>query len=165
MSLRQVSTILLATSFAVRLVCAQAQSPPTAPSAAVWTDSGTGLTWAKKDNGSDLTYSQAWDYCKSLSLAGFRDWRLPEIGELRKLYDPAAVNRQYFYRGKNYDLHIKAGVQLTGCCGWSATGGNKSYEVWLLSFIYGGKSSAPTDTLEGARALCVRSFNRTPLLK
>jgi len=37
-----------------------------------WTDPKTGLTWAQKDNGSDVTQPQALDYCQNLSLAGFR---------------------------------------------------------------------------------------------
>ena len=56
-------------------------------SADVWTDSDTGLTWASKDNGSNVTQRQALDYCKNLSVAGFRDWRLPEIAEVAGLYD------------------------------------------------------------------------------
>ena len=47
-----------------------------------WTDPATGLTWAKKDNGSDATWSQADDYCRNLRLGGRLDWRLPTIDEL-----------------------------------------------------------------------------------
>jgi hypothetical protein len=44
-----------------------------------WTDPATGLMWAKKDNGSDVDWNQAGDYCTKLQLAGYNDWRLPTI--------------------------------------------------------------------------------------
>jgi hypothetical protein len=36
-----------------------------------WTDPDTGLMWAKKDNGSDVSWNQASDYCTKLQLVGF----------------------------------------------------------------------------------------------
>jgi Protein of unknown function (DUF1566) len=47
-----------------------------------WTDPDTGLMWAKKDNGADVNWNQASNYCTKLQLAGYSDWRLPTIEEL-----------------------------------------------------------------------------------
>src|ERR1035437_10122075 len=48
-----------------------------------WTDPATGLMWTKKDNGSDVDWNQASAYCSNLQLAGYKDWRLPNIEELQ----------------------------------------------------------------------------------
>ena len=47
-------------------------------------DSLTGLTW-EVDFGSNLTWSEAEDYCKNLNYAGSTDWRLPDPHELSSL--------------------------------------------------------------------------------
>ncbi|NLH47417.1 MAG: DUF1566 domain-containing protein [Myxococcales bacterium] len=59
------------------------------PPAGTWIDYDTDLMWQKEivDNCYGLYYT--WDlavgYCDSLELAGFSDWRLPTISELRSL--------------------------------------------------------------------------------
>lgn len=40
------------------------------------TDLVTGLLWQQADGG-EMTWEKAGEYCKSLSLGGYRDWRLP----------------------------------------------------------------------------------------
>jgi len=40
------------------------------------TDLVTGLLWQRADGG-EMTWEKAGEYCKSLSLGGYRDWRLP----------------------------------------------------------------------------------------
>ena len=54
----------------------------------IWTDPVTGLTWAKDESYWGETWPQATDYCRSLQLAGYTDWRLPTIDELQGIYDP-----------------------------------------------------------------------------
>src|ERR1700722_8967301 len=48
-----------------------------------WTDPATGLMWAAKDNGKDVSWNKAMKYCRDLRLAGFSDWRLAAIDELQ----------------------------------------------------------------------------------
>jgi hypothetical protein len=50
-----------------------------------WQDPSSGLMWAKKDEGPYLNWQQATDYCKSSRLAGFTDWRLPTVKELKTI--------------------------------------------------------------------------------
>jgi RHS repeat-associated protein len=60
---------------------ASAQSAPEGRSGAqetqvrgYWIDSSTGLTWAGKDNGRDVSWKKAMKYCRDLRLAGYSDW-------------------------------------------------------------------------------------------
>ncbi len=57
----------------------QRTAPPTTQptDAPTCNDPATGLMWAGKDNGSNLTWSEAQTYCGDLRLAGYSKWRLP----------------------------------------------------------------------------------------
>lgn len=50
-------------------------------------DLATGLMWAKSDSGYGMTWDQALVYAKSSTLAGYDDWRLPNIKELQSIVD------------------------------------------------------------------------------
>lgn len=50
-----------------------------------WTDSLTGLEWQVTPPCESFFWDEAVDYCWSLVLGGFSDWRLPSISELRTL--------------------------------------------------------------------------------
>jgi photosystem II stability/assembly factor-like uncharacterized protein len=52
------------------------------------TDFATGLMWAAKDNGADITWSDANTYCKGFHAGDYSDWRMPSSDELQALYDP-----------------------------------------------------------------------------
>ncbi len=64
------------------------------------TDLYSGLTWQKSLSASTYTWENALNYCESLTLAGYSDWRLPNIKELQSLSDPAlknpAISSAYF---------------------------------------------------------------------
>jgi hypothetical protein len=52
------------------------------------TDNLTGLMWAKNANaGGSVTWNEAIDYAKNVTLCGHSDWRLPNRKELRSLID------------------------------------------------------------------------------
>lgn len=59
-----------------------------AKSHGVYLDPETKLMWTKKDNGQDVTWDKANQYCKNLNWAGLPGWEVPTYGELRTLYDP-----------------------------------------------------------------------------
>jgi len=63
------------------------------------TNENTGLMWQQTDAG-PMTWDNTLSYSENLSLAGFTDWRLPTIEELRSIVDHSryypAVNSTFF---------------------------------------------------------------------
>jgi len=112
----------------------------------VWPDPSTGKIWASADNGSGVSWSQAAYYCRSLTLGGLRDWRLPSIDELQQLVGPSA-------NGSGY--RITGPIKLTGW-EWSSSPGAEKGEGWALDFGDGGRASVVAGDSGLNRALCVR---------
>lgn len=56
------------------------------------TDNLTMLMWQKSPPAAELSWEQALSTAEGLSLAGFDDWRLPNIKELFSIHDPARSN-------------------------------------------------------------------------
>lgn len=56
------------------------------------TDNLTQLVWQQVPNATALSWEQAIGYAESLSLAGYNDWRLPNIKELQSLNDDSRYN-------------------------------------------------------------------------
>lgn len=46
-------------------------------------DQATGLMWAKEDNGKGIEWVDALVYAEGATLAGYSDWRLPNVKELQ----------------------------------------------------------------------------------
>lgn len=65
------------------------------------TDISTGLMWAKDDSGKRMNWVEALEYADKSELAGYSDWRLPNVKELQSLVDYEkttfpAINTDYF---------------------------------------------------------------------
>ncbi|MCP4696479.1 MAG: DUF1566 domain-containing protein, partial [Gammaproteobacteria bacterium] len=110
------------------------------------TDAATALMWQQQDDGVTRDWNTAQTYCDGLSLAGYDDWRLPEIGELSTLadsdlYDPA-INTAAFPGARSFYY-------------WSgSTYINSPNHAWLMGFNGG---SVDTYTKVYARYVrCVR---------
>jgi hypothetical protein len=113
----------------------------------IWTDTATGLTWAKKDNGSNVNWQQATEYCRNLQLAGHSGWRLPTIDELQGIYDQNANTGGF---------QVKGNLQLSGWH-WSSSQRSASGEAWGFIFAGNGiRHSHPLNFTPHERALCVR---------
>jgi hypothetical protein len=79
------------------------------------TDTKTGLLWAAKDNGKDINWANAKQYCATFSAGGHRDWCLPTQDELAGLYDKEE-------QGGHTPL-----ISLSNCCPWaSETSGSQA---------------------------------------
>ncbi len=120
--------------------------------ALTWTDPATGLMWARQDNGGDVNWYQARDYCRSLTLAGYSDWRLPTIDELQGIYDPAQSATV-----ADQQVHIKEGIHLTGPWVSSSSPSDASGMVPYFGFDYLGDHAFHSRVIGvNGRALCVR---------
>jgi hypothetical protein len=51
------------------------------------TDLGTGLMWQQADDGTARNWEDALEYAEDLTLAGYADWRLPDVHELQSIVD------------------------------------------------------------------------------
>jgi len=45
------------------------------------TDTRRKIMWQKGDNGQEVTFDEAQEYCKTLRVGGYGDWRLPNADE------------------------------------------------------------------------------------
>jgi hypothetical protein len=107
---------------------------------ATWTDSTTGSIWTRQDNGSDLDWSQAKDYCSNLRLAGYATWQLPSTEEL------AAINDQV----SNGSIKLSNKANLA----WSTRVREPSGEPCYFMFDQRGSHCATNRRF--VRALCIR---------
>ena len=101
-------------------------------------------------NGVHVNLPEAVDFCRSLQLADYHDWRVPTISELRSIYDPDL---------KVGGFHVKGNLQLSGW-EWSETPGMDDGEGWLLNYRF--NNGRPVSALlqlssRYFRALCVRN--------
>jgi hypothetical protein len=79
------------------------------------TDNLTGLMWTKDANmAGAMSWSDAISYCNNLNYAGYSDWRLPNINELKSLIDAGRYNPAL------PEDHPFTNVQLSNY--WSSTG-------------------------------------------
>jgi hypothetical protein len=121
------------------------------------TDTQTNLTWAAEDNGHDLNWESAKAYCESFSAGGHADWRLPTVGELRSLYDPADSRiARCDSDAKSWRIHIAPAIDLSCYWVWSAETPDPTSAVYVLfdtGLTHQALRSYPFD----GRALPVRS--------
>jgi hypothetical protein len=131
---------------------------------ACWIDPSTGLMWPARDNGKAVTWHTATNYCHSLRLAGYSDWRLPTLDELTSLVDKAPSTTQQTGAIETFSInigrHVKGNLSLTGDA-WSSNReidrfGHPYGPGWFFDFI----NSKPSYDLPYFRntkyALCVR---------
>ena len=90
------------------------------------TDHCTGLMWQKETAPGEYTWQEALEYCENLSLAGHRNWRLPNVRELESIVD--------------YGRHFPSIDPIFGAVlsdYWSSTNSEEPLWAWLVNFIHG----------------------------
>jgi len=130
-----------------------------------WVDPSSGLMWAGKDNGKDVSWKRAVKYCRNLRLAGFSDWRLATLAELGAIYDRNANVPGLSGPGKESPetWHVKGNLFLTGN-EWSSERryddrGKPTGYGWYYDFNEGRSDNEPSGwpySSSFMRALCVR---------
>ncbi len=118
------------------------------------TDYYTGLIWQRVPNSVAMTWENALTSSENLTLAGYTDWRLPNIKELQSLNDERVrsivIDTSYFKIGTAVNY-------------WSSTTQfNTTANAWFNSFLTGITTYGPKTTLYSV--LCVRG-NSVPLLE
>lgn len=94
------------------------------------TDLNTGLMW-KRDESSDLNWEDALKFCEDLSLAGYADWRLPDIREISTLLDLSYKDATWFHKAFFPDVKITPlGFY------WASTTHGESFG-WGVNFQFG----------------------------
>ena len=112
----------------------------------VVTDSLTSLQWQDDAVGDTMEWQEAIDYCESLSLGDYDDWRLPNKKELLSIVDYT-----------KYDPSIDSQFQnTTSSYYWSSTTYvNYTYSAWSVNFRNGSTGSSNKDY--GKYVRCVRA--------
>ncbi len=97
------------------------------------TDTATGLMW-QQGSASGRDWESAIAYCEGLDLAGFDDWRLPNVRELESLVDYSRYN-------PTIDAAAFPDTALTDY--WSSTNmADYPTRAWFVNFFngYGGSN-------------------------
>ncbi|RME75967.1 MAG: DUF1566 domain-containing protein [Chloroflexi bacterium] len=122
------------------------------------TDNVTGLTWQKTPPQQDFTWQDAADYCQSLTLAGYDDWRLPNVKELFSISDFSSgwpyLDTRYFHL-VNEDNITKDEQYWTSTryVGVTAEGGaNAAFGVNHATGHIKAYPAQPPDQAEGMRS-------------
>lgn len=122
-------------------------------------DTSTGLMLQQTSGLSMMTWKDALSYCENLNLAGYTDWRLPNINELRflinlHLYNCIIPNKDILF--SNFNSYWSSSSEETS---WAWIGGldygfgfsrPKSW-IYYVSCVRGGNTSPITSNIEIAQ--------------
>jgi hypothetical protein len=132
-----------------------------------WVDPSSGLMWTGKDNGNDVSWKGAMNYCRDLRLAGYSDWRLPNMAELQGVFDltanapgQAGPRKEPRY----FTFHVRGELFLTGNQ-WSSNyrmdnRGRPIGYAYYFDFNSGKPDDDQGGYSYGKRALCVRGSGK-----
>jgi len=130
-----------------------------------WLDPSTRLVWAGTDNGKEVNWYQATNYCRELDFKGYSNWRLPTINELETIYEQGATSQRKISHFQSQEvvalvLNVKGNLSLTGDP-WSSSDANtdpshSSTHGWSFNFNQGSRIQDELTSGTGKRALCVR---------
>jgi hypothetical protein len=83
------------------------------------TDGTTGIMWQKEDDNTKRTWAEAGSYCEGLTLAGYSDWRLPDVNDLLSLipagdYTAPTIDETYFPNTDSKSYWSSRAGRMTG---------------------------------------------------
>jgi len=113
------------------------------------TDVSAGLTWHQEINVEKITWKDALSYCENLTIAGYDDWRMPNVNELQSIVDYTKANPV------DGLLPVMAGAN------WSSTSANAVY-AWSVDLSSGGIGDNMKTHDFAAFVRCVRDDKSLP---
>ena len=115
-------------------------------------DTRTGLMWASKDNGRNIDWQDAKNYCDNYRGGNYTSWRMPTQDELAGLYDNS---KSYTATKLDYTVHLTELIKLSTSYSWaSETRGSEAASF----FFQAGESYWENQSFTKARrVLPVRS--------
>ena len=107
-----------------------------------WKDPDTGLIWQKQIFIKEYNWQEAKNYCQNLSLAGYNDWRLPSIDELKSILTEEAYKNLRSYTGKTYIKQpLLNSMTMKYQWFWSSTNYKEDLsKAWVVGFGIGNDS-------------------------
>ena len=112
-------------------------------------DTKTNLMWAAKDNGRDISFSDARSYCQNYRGGGYTDWRMPTLDELAGLYD-----RSKTYKSECGEEHLTKLIRIS--CDLVLASETRGSEAAGFEFFGGKRMWLNQSTNLFQRALPVR---------
>jgi hypothetical protein len=114
-------------------------------------DATTGLMWQQNSSPQAMNWQQSLAYCENLELAGFSDWRLPNVHELQSIvdytrYNPS-INTGYFPSTEPTFYYSSTTKNENPDNAWTVT-----FNYGFVDYYFGGTK----DTAYYSR--CVRSI-------
>jgi len=118
-------------------------------------DTTTGLMWAARDNGRDITWEAAEQYCRNYRGGGYTDWRLPTLDELEGLFDQNRAGYRPTCARVDWQVYLTRLIRLSCGCHWASD--RHGTDASFFYFYTGFRPFAPPSLSIGLRALPVRS--------
>ena len=116
-------------------------------------DNEQNLIWAERDNGSDINWNDATQYCSGLGSG----WTLPSTVNLQSMYDASGKYPvPHVYSGTTYTVKPATPlIKFTGGGYWTNEQ-NGASGAWVVGLGSGSRVSYSVDYTDFTRALCVR---------
>jgi polyisoprenoid-binding protein YceI len=145
---------LFAAQLLVAAVAASPPSPWVTADELVLQDTRTGLEWTRADNGYDIDWTHAKEFCAHLP----GKWRLPTIDQLAAVYERSMAAGTSCGPSR---CGISGPFRLSAEWFWSADavgndGSDGAELAWGLGMVNGARTKSVQYAGDGSRALCVR---------
>lgn len=98
------------------------------------TDHATGLIWAQVDNGKAVDWQTALNYAKEANIAGYQDWRVPNIKELQSIVDYSGVYPAI--DSSKFKITDKDSYFWSSTSAYFNPGKANYYYAWYVAFGY-----------------------------
>lgn len=118
-------------------------------------DTRTNLMWAARDNGSDIDWQNAKNYCENYRGGGYTGWRMPTLDELAGLYNEGLTSSNPPTGNCYGKYHITELIHLTCCCPWASE--TRGPEAAYFDFDSGHRGLSRRSYSSYGRAFPVRS--------